>query len=147
MCLVINQSIKSKKPDKDGFCIGWKLIKKDNSSLIQDHFYKVGLNISNRNISIGCKEYSEEEKRSGKIYYGFHLFLNKRGAKRIAEYRKNRYEKHYDPFKLIKIYYKPKDVIAYGTMEYTGDPNEEINETPNVVVNKLTIKSLERVKL
>jgi len=146
MCLLVDKSIKPNKPDKDGFCIGWKIIKENNSALIQDgYFYNLGLNFSSLyydadigpNFSIGYK----------RIYEGFHLFLNKNGARKLWNFRKKRYDKDYiDNTKLIKVFYKPEDVVAYGKMEYSfsGDP---INETPNVVVKKLTIKSLEGVRL
>jgi len=141
MCLVVDKSIKPNKPNKDGFCIGWKIVKEDNSALIQDDWvYQLGENLSSR-----CY-HSIDGREEITVYEGFHLFLNKNGARKLWEYRKKRYDKDYTSKKLIKVFYKPEDVVAYGKMAYSflGDP---INETPNVVVDKLTIKSLEKVKL
>jgi hypothetical protein len=147
MCLKIDKSVKLKKPNKDGFCIGWKLVREDNSALIQSSYkYEVGLNFSDR---IEYPELEDEEKAFNSVDYGFHLFLQKNGAKKLLEYRINRYGKddYKNKCKLIKVFYKPKDVVAYGTMEYNSFAEDELNKVHNVVVNKLTIKSLKREKL
>jgi len=41
--------------------------------------------------------------------------------------------------KIIKVYFKPKDIVAIGTWSDNNDIRE-------IVVNKLTIKSLKNVK-
>lgn len=147
MCLKIDKNIKPKKVNKDGFCVGWKLINENNSAIIQsDWDYKEGLNVSDR---IDYPELVKDENDFKRVDYGFHLFLDKKWAKKLYDYRVNRYG--YNSYKcctkLVKVFYKPKDVVAYGTMNYTGIPEEEINNAPNVVVRQLTIKSLTGVKL
>ena len=48
MCLTINNSTKAKKPNKDGYCIGWKVMLKNNAAIFEDFRYKEGENVSNR---------------------------------------------------------------------------------------------------
>ena len=132
MCLILKDDYKVKKSNKEEYCIGWKVINKDNTQWFKsvgfmvptpNHKYIIGENISNREY----KDLSTFECCSRVIEKGFHIFL----------YRKDARAEHYrlDSNKIIKVFYKPEDIVAYGVWEM-------INSSPCVVTMKLTVKDL-----
>ena len=128
MCLVINKRVKLPKVQKDGYCIGYKVISNMNDSVYQVHQYTIGLNRSTRMD----KRFDEYEVYNNRIERGFHIFLRLRTAtdkmyRGISRYRK-----------LIKVFFKPEDVVALGTWQLK-------NSSHNVVVTKMFIKSLDHI--
>ena len=143
MCLIINKSIKPKKTNKDGFCIGWKVVSKDNASPFKwivknnSHQYKLGNNID--------KNYIQTNHEM--ITFGFHVCLSRKAAKDILTYVFV-IRKKYDGEKVIRVYYRPEDVIGYGISNmYNGNWGLSKDSNPKAVaVRALTIKSLKGLK-
>ena len=139
MCLSLGmKKVRVKKPNKDGFCIGWKIVQLNNFAPFKSYFqYKLG-----ENEAVLGKEYFPTLE----IRYGFHFFTTRYAArvdilgwKAIGEGGKH---------KIIKVYYKPEDVIAYGSFSENnylkaGHPVEWFD---CVCVKKLTVRSLEPVR-
>lgn len=124
MCLIINK-VKSPKVQKDGYCVGYKVIySSNNESIYRSNFYALGENNSTREN----KALSLYEINCDKVSEGFHLFLRLKDAKSQCN----------DVRKVIRCFFKPEDVVAFGTWE-CGDG------CPNVVVTKLLIKSLDHI--
>ena len=38
MCMFINKEVKARKPNKDGYCLGWKLISPDDTPIFMYTF-------------------------------------------------------------------------------------------------------------
>lgn len=127
MCLVINKRVKLPKVQKDGYCIGYKVISNMNDSIYQVHKYTIGLNRSTRMY----KRLDEYEVSSNKVEQGFHIFLRLRTA--IDKMYKCSCER-----KVIKVFFKPIDVVALGTWQHK-------NSSHNVVVTKMFIKSSDHI--
>ena len=120
------------KPDKDGYLIGYKVIKNCNGSIYYRHDWKLGLNTSDR----GTINPSPYEIKTTRVEQGFHAFFSKEMAKKYCrggEYR------------VIKIFYKPKDVVSYGLTCFDNVGNDNAIEAKSVVVTKCTVKSLKGV--
>jgi len=135
MCLSINKNVKLPKVQKDGYCIGYKVISKlNNDSLYHFYGYEIGVNKSTRE----GKFLTQAEISSGTVQKGFHIFLRLRTAKR-AMYFKSGYYNFSSTRKIIKVSYKPEDVVALGTWEWSPiSPH-------NVVVTEMLIKSLDHI--
>jgi len=128
MCLVINKKVRNNNHKEDGYCVGYKSIYKDsNESIYRDHIYRIGENKSDR----GDNTLTQSETLYLTVHYGFHLFLHLRDAKDKTL--------GYSQRKIIKVFYKPEDVVAYGNWE-------EERGSPNVVVTKVLVKSLNDIK-
>lgn len=131
------------KPDKDGFCKAFKVIYdrevphyteyakeycnffKNNCSLFDYSFvYQVGINIANHR-----EDYNKDPKELDIIREGLHLILNLNDA---LSWVKMSYQK------VIEVYYKPEDVVAYGFLQGT--------KTQGVVVKQLVVKDLQGIK-
>ena len=150
MCLRVRQSVgeaakKSHKPDAEGFMVGWKLVTPKNEAI----FYpKVG-----REYKVGDREekfcrqpytfYVKPYKFNDEAFIGagIHLFANREHARWFRNYCKM-YRPQFAGAKLIKVYYKLEDVLAYGCMNYTGSLTGKVDNLDNVVVTKIRIKSL-----
>ena len=138
MCLIIDKKIKAKKPNKDGFCIGWKLLQDNTVSPYRGYRYKKGMNVA----TLGHEPDPNEE-----IHYGFHLWTTRSSA-RVSLKDWNIISNTNTNFKIIKVYYKPEDVIAYGKY---SQPNHFKENSPAewfrcVAVKRLTVRSLEGIK-
>ena len=124
MCLVINKKVRNNHRKEDGYYVGYKVIyKESNESIYRDHIYKTGVNHSDRKD----KALAEYEITQGAVHYGFHLFLNLKDARQKSC--------GYGQRKIIKVFYKPEDVVVYGNWE-------EERGSSNVVVTKVLVKSL-----
>ena len=139
MCMLIKRSIQTKKPNKDGFYTGWKVVTKANFPIFFYQGYNIGENISSRSYCLS--QYSSEllsnqltlkEIIDQKVDYGFHICLDRKDARLANQYSSTRRKK------IIKVYYKREDVLAYGV--WSDDKNVK-----QVVVDKMTIKSFEGV--
>ena len=121
MCLQVNFKIQNnRKPNKDGFLVGYKKITTSNSNVYSSARateYKVGENISSRKF----KDLTPYEEYT--VCEGFHISLSPL-MNSVSVY------------KVITVYYKPEDVVAYGT--FCG--------SRCVVVTKMTIKSLRETR-
>jgi len=124
MCLRIATTVKSPKVNKDGYCVGYKAILKDNYSVYQHYKYVKGINKSNREN----KNVSFTERSCG-VYDGIHVYLNSEFANRDIRWR--------DADKIIKVYFKPNDIVSTGYF-FGRDC---------AVVMKVLVKSLNGVKL
>jgi len=128
MCLAICNDVKLPPVNKQGYCVGYKVIQPDNRSSWYDHIYKKGVNYSNRIY----KELDSHERSIQQIKNGIHVFLNLEEARRE--------EKRWMDEKIIKVYFEPEDVVATGTYTYDGDISS------NAVVLKVLVKSLNKVR-
>ena len=123
---------------ENGYCKGYKVIKTNNSSPYFDHLFKLGENVSSRKCKCGDKECKLcVDIKSGFVSSGFHLFpaLDK-AIRYFASAIRPPEPQYFQGFKIIQVYYKPEDVVAYG-----------LNGSDlGVVVMKLEIESLEGVR-
>jgi len=133
MCLVINKNVKLPKVQKDGYCIGYKVICTNDVSLYRWYRYFIGENNSSREDTF----LTPDESSFGKVSHGFHIFLRLRTTKN-AMYFKSGYYNFSSTRKIIKVFYKPEDVVALGTWD-------KPNTSHNVVVTKMLIKSLDHI--
>jgi len=140
MCMMINNDVKLPTVDKDGYCVGYKIVMYNNSSFFFDHFkYKLGLNVSGR-VS---KELVPYETINQQVDAGLHIFLDLKETKKEFRARNYKYFRFcplnlfslYRDEKIIKVYFKPEDVIATG-FYFIGCNSK------NAVVMQLFIKSL-----
>ena len=127
MCLRVNKSVKAKKVNSSGYCVGWKVLGRDNLAIYQTYKYKIGNNFSSRT----AKEISLYEESHG-IEQGFHILLRREDARHVAKSSSNSY-------KIIKVYYNPKDVVAYGFWEFSILLTKKLH---CVVTTEMAIKSL-----
>lgn len=142
MCLVVNKAVRNNHHKENGYCVAYKVIRLNNSTLfsqINKFLYKVGENTPSEPSYNFNKKYYYEDR----VDYGLHLFLDKSIAKKLILYNEMTVQNHPENMKMIKVYYKPEDVIAYGksnTITFGFDIEK------SVVVRKLTIKSLDPIK-
>ena len=139
MCMKITDPRKL-KVDKNGFCTGWKLVRKvDNSApyhwVHRPYIYNEGENVCSRSVKI-----NDYEARIGEVRTGFHIYQTRAdarlGIKIYADCMTNKPTEK-EMVKIIKVYFKPEDIVAYGL-------SQDILYRPakSLVVTKLTIKSL-----
>ena len=140
----ISKIDKITKADKEGFLKAYKVIYsrdvpyfteyakeycntyKDNCSLLDYTFiYQLGLNVARHN-----EDYPINPREPDIIREGLHLMLTLKDAQ---EWIKMSYNK------IVEVYYKKEDVIAYGFLQGT--------KIQGVIVKQLIIKSLEGIKL
>ena len=134
MCMKIITYKKLHRPkvNQDGYCLGYKVLDLNDCSPYQGILYKRGINKSDREST----ELTTQETFSGLIRNGFHLFLSLKEAKKeVLEWDDNIVNT-----KIVKVYFKPEDIVAIGIWDDTG-----IN-VRNAVVTKLLIKSLKNIK-
>ena len=136
MCLYIYDNIKPKRANKEGYCEAWKVVTIDNEAPLHDFIYDIGENFSSRVCPSFPIDKMHVPETSYKVEEGFHIFLKRSDAR---NFKKNAIMdgKSIKKEKIIKVYYKPEYVVAYGTLNYS------LMQT--VVVSRLTIKSLEGV--
>ena len=132
-------------PDKDGYCRGYKITKQDSSSPYFEHVFAIGENVSNRTCKCSdkkcpnCRDLNPTDKKELPIVgKGFHLFPDfKKATKYIETCHRAPEPQYFHGYKIIEVFYKPEDVIAYGL---SGSDFA-------VAVMKLDVRSLEEIKL
>jgi len=139
MCMHLKSKeidLKHGKIDKDGYLVGYKVLRASKDSICYSYDWEIGLNVSSRTK----KSRTKYEKRDYVIYQGFHILLSKSSAKLFIKDFKDSLGD--DNGHIIKVFYKPKDVVSYG---YTNvvTPKQKLLKT--VVVTKCTVKSLKGV--
>ena len=79
MCLILNRSVKEKKPNTEGFCVGWKILRENNQApFIATYTYKLGTNeplLPSDNVVSYVKNFPD------RIFIGLHLFLTRKDAR------------------------------------------------------------------
>ena len=121
MCLRVDKSVKAKKPNSLGYCVGWKLMTKFHNAIYSCGDYKLGLNTSNRqNKSHGCDTglnddqiHYKQEMHRNLVAKGYHLFLKRDDARYLKKISILEDELE-EGLIIVKVYYKPEDVVAYG---------------------------------
>ena len=112
MCLKIDSTVKARKPDKDGYCVAWKVITIDNRPVMypRNFEYRVGENCMN-------KESLTEKKW---IHFVLHLFLTKKVASSYVFFRKQ-----YDEIqnKIIKTNYHKKEIHRINSKKLEKKPS------------------------
>ena len=129
----------------DGYCIGYKVLSFRNDSPFKGFVYKEGINVSSTNI------FDERCLNNHPVHFGLHIFLNYKDA--LKDKQRNN--------KIVKVFFKKEDVVAYGdfvtyplfnamskpsTNQY--DMNNFISQSSrgkSAVVKKLIVKSLEPI--
>ena len=162
MCMYVTKDNQFKlgRLNKEGYHTGWKLISKDNcSSFYSLYEYFIGVNISDRYFPSTLKElgikdtehanlYTEEYRPYSlgssytnyfAVHHGFHICPTRSELRKLRNKNKNYRTITIEKNKIIKVYYKPEDVIATGF--WSDDHNIK-----TVVVNKLIVKSLDNVR-
>jgi len=129
MCLIIDKKVRNNHHKENGYCVGYKVLKWDDMSPYRQRLYQIGW----ENAQLGREENLQE------VLYGLHLFLNKKDA--ITELEDWGKTFNRDEYKIIKVYYKPKDVIDYGIFRIGGWIS-----TKTVAVKKLLVKSLKDIR-
>jgi len=124
MCLYINNFVKLPKVNKEGYCVGYKTLSFDNLSIYRYYRYVKGINKSNRKT----KDMDGFERCSNNVRKGIHVYLNSEFA--------NRDIISGNADKIIKVYFKPEDVIKTGTFE----------ERDCAVVMEVLVKSLNDIR-
>ena len=160
MCLRVNKSVKAKKVNSSGYCVGWKLMTPDKGAIYAFGEYKIGLNISNRqNKKHSCDTNLDDDHIQYKQPYhpslvgkGFHLFLKRDDARYTKTKNKNFGKQN---FLLIKVLYKPSNVVAYGKCSIHSnaivldkyitftEEQQKISNMDNVVVMSMEIPSFD----
>lgn len=149
MCLLVDKSVKpTKKIDKDGFLVGYKVLRKKNESPFFPQRYQNGWNFAFNEFGNPLyQQPSQSNYISSKetvIYRGFHIFLKRQDARDCIRTRVNK-----GTCKIIKIHYKPEDVINYGVFIdwfASTDYNREISSVKCVVVTKAFVRSFEKIR-
>ena len=131
------------KPNKDGYCKAYKVIYSREIPHLTEYakeycnFYRHNCDLRDYTLlyTIGPmiaehkEDYPKEPKKTDILREGFHLILTLKDAQ---EWIKTFYAK------VIEVYYKPEDVVAYGFL--VG------SKIQGVVVKQMEVKSLEEVK-
>ena len=135
MCMNISESRKIKL-NSEGYHIGWKIVTYDNYApycwIHTGYLYKVGENTC-------CRDYplTDAEKCLGEIRSGFHIYQTRQDARKGIKIYIDCCDSP-SRVKIIKVYFKPEDIVAFGNVNLT-----DIHiSTKNLVIKKLTIKSL-----
>lgn len=130
MCLLIDKKVRNNHHKEDGYCVGYKVLRDNNNSPYRGRSY-----------SIGWQEaFLKEEENLQEVRYGLHLFLNKKEA--MMELKDWGIIWGSSNYKIIKVYYRIEDVIAYGTF----DIMRTRGITKSVAVKKLLVKSLKDIR-
>ena len=128
MCLKINYNIKASRVNKDGYCVGYKVVEVEQDGLksyYKGFKYCIGDFVSNRKSA--QLEYNEVYE----INLGFHLFTTRNEARRFKTGK--------FATRMIRVFYKPEDAVAYGFFLNRGCYE-------SVVVHKMTISSLKAIR-
>lgn len=147
MCLKVYKKIRNNHHKENGYCVAYKVIRKDNFSIFyqkETFQYHIGENVPK--VTIFFKSHLNRKYNVGDdVDDGLHLFLDKSMAKGLILWNEKHSYNCPENMKVIKVFYKPEDVIAYGvsnTYFYFSDNEVE----KSVVVRKLTIKSLDPIE-
>ena len=162
MCLRVDSSVKAKKVNKNGYCIGWKIMTSSKSAWYASGQYKLGLNTSDRTdkrhacISGFLSDdlvYWQQMPYPNLFIKGYHLFLKRDDArfliKNISERHEilcnRKLENHEKPI-LVQVLYKTTDVIAYGKCSlHSNNPVLNTLNTLNMDENKKHISNMDNV--
>jgi hypothetical protein len=137
MCLLKDKKVRNNHHKEDGYCIAYKIVQNHNHSPFMNDFqYKVGVNIPEKNSS-------EKNRFSMFAFSGLHLFLSLKEAKAFAS-NQFKYELIKKLIKIIKVFYKPEDVLFYGHTIDAAFQYAKKNGR-SVVVKSCLVKSLEDV--
>lgn len=157
MCMLLKNNKVDKnhgKVNSDGYLVGYKVIYSNNKSFLYPHSWdknwKDGLNKSDRRTTsiIG------REEHNGFVYKGFHIFLTKKATKIYRERQKKDCSENVRKnmgLKIIKLYYKPTDIVSYGYTIYEFKIRDgrmvdcSVKYLKTVVVTKCMVKSLEGI--
>jgi len=144
MCLRVNKKVRNNHHKENGYCVAYKVIFHDNTTLFarcDDFVYTIGENVPYRLYELDYKRSLFQRFNDETVYFGLHLFLDKCIAKKLVSRHNDTDSKN---AKMIKVYYKPEDVIAYG--KSNTFTSFDVGGEKSVVVRKLTIKSLDPIK-
>ena len=134
MCLLKDKKVRNNHHKENGYCVAYKIIRTDNYAPFQSDFkYSIGINISERSL----KFLINEENNSTFAFSGLHLFLS---LKETKDFFLDRFAFEY--VKIIKVFYKPEDVLFYGHSIDAPFPAAKKNGI-SVVVKSCLVKSLE----
>jgi len=129
MCLLKDKKVRNNHHKENGYCVAYKIIRDSNYAPFMDNFkYSTGINIAERNY---------EENNSTFAFSGLHLFLS---LKETKDFFLDRFAFEY--VKIIKVFYKPEDVLFYGHSIDAPFPAAKKNGR-SVVVKFCLVKSLE----
>ena len=147
MCLRVDNTVKPRPVDRDGFCTGWKIVPTSRESLFGSGSYLTGYNFSNRkDIRHSCDTGTDDDKMFWKypadrriIGKGFHLFTNRKEAREFRQYLLTYGGYDNRDLIIVKAYYFPEDVVAYGrcsfhslTFEEPAGLSEEAKKNQNM---------------
>jgi len=129
MCLLKDKKVRNNHHKENGYCVAYKIISNDNYAPFQSEYkYSVGINIAGG---------GNEENNSTFAFSGLHLFLS---LKETKDFLLDRFAIEY--VKIIKVFYKPEDVLFYGHSIDAPFPAAKKNGR-SVVVKSCLVKSLE----
>ena len=136
MCLVITEPRKIKS-DIDGLCVGWKILTIDNKSpYYGKNPWKVGEVLSDRTSNT----LTASEEKTQAISNGIHVFQTRKDARIGIGVYKRWMGSSAEKIKLVKVYFWREDIVAFGC------PESFWPQTRNIVLTKITIKSLKAVR-
>jgi len=146
MCLLKDKKVRNNHHKENGYCVAYKIINENNRApFMRDFKYKVGENPANPAYKVGeIPVFQAHPSRDGLrdfAFYGLHLMLSLEETK---DFVVSHFSDEFTLFnaKIIKVYYKPEDVIAYGYAIDAAFYNAKKNGR-SVVVKSCLVKSLE----
>jgi hypothetical protein len=133
MCLAIDKKVRNNHHKENGYCVAYKIILRNNKPpCFMSYKYKVGIN----HAKLDKREMALQGVYNPLLkFHGLHLILS------LEEAKAYRYNNCPDT-KIIKVFYKPEDVIAYGHSVHTVGLSAKY-QGRSVVVKSCLIKSLE----
>ena len=134
MCLKVTTIKVPNRKNTDGFHLGWKVLRENNSPVFfpKEYTYAVGENVPRDLQNMLTTSFADGER----IHQGLHLFLTRKDARAFLKHVGTTY----GVAKIVKAYYKYEDIMSYGITD--SHVAFASGGTPSVVVKKLTIKSL-----
>ena len=138
MCLKIDPDVQLPQANTQGYCVGYKVIRTNNYPSYQHGIpYKKGIVESDR----GSKELTESEQASKNILSGIHIFLDFQDAKIEVDH----WNRDYHNEKIIKVYFKPEDVIATGYFYAYHIEGSDVIKFKTTVVMKVLVRSVKGI--
>lgn len=143
MCLLKDKKVRNNHHKEDGYLVAYKIVNENNRApFMRDFKYEVGENPAYKN-----PVFQPHPSRDGLLdfaFYGLHLMLSLEETK---DFVVSHFSDEFALFnaKIIKVYYKPEDVIAYGYAIDAAFYNAKKNGR-SVVVKSCLVKSLEDVR-
>ena len=141
MCLLKDKKVRNNHHKEDGLYVAYKIIRNDNVAPFQDSFkYSIGINIAEMSYL--------EEENSTFAFSGLHLFLSLKETKDFFHRSSSCFclldHLVFEYVKIIKVFYKPEDVLFYG--HSIDAPWEAAKKNGrSVVVKSCLVKSLEPI--